>query len=195
MNTKDEKTDNQAAGSVPPGRRFTGVLTAILKSLATVLIIVLLSVQVVELGLLLEKVSALGQPVAREEALRIPTPAASPTPLAEGESETAGMDVEFLTVEADDEGLTLTLEVHQSGPAALFFEQPVLEGEQTYEVDPDSLEEARFALLDAVTRGRAEIELRFTPAPDEGENLTLVFNPDHPVDDPVAPRIEVPVER
>lgn len=137
------ETDNQVAGSSPTGHGMARVLGAILKSLVTVIIIVLLILQVVELGLI---------------------------------------KVEFLAVEADDDGLTLTLEVHQSGPSALFFQQPVLQGKRgkTYELDPDSLEEARFALLDAVTQGQAEIELGFRPATGEKEDLTLVFNPDHP---------------
>jgi|GEM_PF-5886739 len=176
------------------GRRGAGVLAAILKSLVTVLVITLLALQVVELGLILEKVSVLGQLPTQEKAPSLPAPTPTPTPLTGWKSEPAGLEVELLDVKADDDGLTLTLEVRQSGPSALFFEQPVLRGEKTYELDPDSLEKARYDLLDVVARGQAEIELRFTPAPEEGEELTLVFNPNHTGDNPVAPRIEVPVE-
>lgn len=185
-----QKTDEVQKRS---SRSIAGVLGMALKSLATVIIIVLLALQAVELGLILDKVSALE---GRQQSSARPALAASPSPLAEGESETVGVKVELLAVEADDDGLALTLEVHQSGPSALFFQQPTLQGKrgETYELDLDSLQKAKFALLDVVTRGQAEIELCFILSPGEEEDLTLIFNPDHPQDDPVAPRIEIPIE-
>lgn len=84
----------------------------------------------------------------------------------------------------------LTLTVRSSGPQALLFEQPVLAGEFPV---PESLEQARFDLLDLATAGEARIVLEF-PRPSQDPPWLLVFNPGHSLQDVVAPRVEIPVE-
>lgn len=86
--------------------------------------------------------------------------------------------------------VVITLAVRSSGPQALLFEQPVLAGEFPV---PESLEQARFDLLDLATAGEARIVLEF-PRPSQDPPWLLVFNPGHSLQDVVAPRVEIPVE-
>jgi len=100
--------------------------------------------------------------------------------------------VEVTGVERTEEQISVALKVCRSGPAALLFYDPILVDEEgnDYQVTSESLDEAKFDLM-----GReAETELVFTPAPPEGAKLTLVFNPQSYETNPVAPRIEVPIE-
>jgi len=88
------------------------------------------------------------------------------------------------------ETVLITLTVRSSGSAALLFDTPTLDGGYP---TPESLEQARFDLLDLATGGRAQITLEF-PRPAGGPPWTLVFNPLHTPENQVAPRIEVEVE-
>lgn len=93
--------------------------------------------------------------------------------------------------------LEVDLTVQFSGPADLLYLLPIVQGAKgtTYAVTPESLKAARLAFLDLTTRGQATARLVFQPAPSAQEALTLVFNPEMPSDDVVAPRIEVVLRR
>ena len=82
----------------------------------------------------------------------------------------------------------ISLTVQASGPQALLFDTPTLDGEYP---TPESLEQARFALLD-LTGGQAQISLEF-PRPASGPPWMLVFNPMHTPENQVAPRVEVKI--
>jgi hypothetical protein len=92
--------------------------------------------------------------------------------------------------------LRVGLTVQFSGPADLLYQPPVVVDTQgtAYRVTPESLKAARFALLDLTTAGQAAAAFVFEPAPGAGA-LTLVFNPEMPAGDAVAPRIEVPLRK
>lgn len=92
--------------------------------------------------------------------------------------------------------LRVGLTVQFSGPADLLYQPPVVvDGAgATYRVTPDSLKAARFAMLDLTTSGQAAAIFVFEPAPGDGA-LTVVFNPEMPTEDVVAPRVEVPLRK
>lgn len=92
----------------------------------------------------------------------------------------------------DGGALTIALEAKQR-PGDLLFEPPVLRvGGKDYPPTADSMEAARFALLDAITDGRASAEFVFAEAPESGRGL-LVFNPSSRESSIVDPKIEVEV--
>ncbi len=93
--------------------------------------------------------------------------------------------------------LRVGLTVQFSGPADLLYQPPIVRDAQgaTYRITPDSLKAARFALLDLTTAGQASGVFVFEPAPAAQGALTLVFNPEMPVGDVVAPHIEVPLRK
>lgn len=92
--------------------------------------------------------------------------------------------------------LVLTVTVRASGVGELLYEPPVVtDGSHEIPATGESLEKARFAFLDLVTKGLATARLEFSPAPDSGRRLTLVFNPSQRPEDPLTPRVEVPVPR
>jgi hypothetical protein len=93
--------------------------------------------------------------------------------------------------------LRVGLTVQFSGPADLLYQPPVVVDAQgtTYRVTPASLKAARFAWLDLTTAGQAAAVFVFEPAPPAQDTLTLTFNPEMPVGDVVAPRIEVPLRK
>lgn len=102
---------------------------------------------------------------------------------------TAPIDVEIDEVKQRENTVVIGFTVTQSGPRALFFDAPELDGRHP---TADSLEQAQFALLDTVAGGEASIELEF-PLPQGGAPWTLVFNPGHESGDYVAPRVEMEV--
>ncbi|HEY77198.1 MAG TPA: hypothetical protein G4O00_13660 [Thermoflexia bacterium] len=106
-----------------------------------------------------------------------------------------GIQVGIAGVRVLSDTLAMTVTVRSSGAGDLLYEPPVLvdEAGQVYQVTPDSLEEARLAFLDLVTRGQAEAELVFFGAPPKGTRLVLVFNPGQQPGDIIAPRVEVGV--
>lgn len=83
----------------------------------------------------------------------------------------------------------VTLTVRASGPQALLFDTPMLAGEFP---TSESLEKARFDLLDLVAGGQARIVLEF-PRPASDPPWVLVFNPAHTPENTVAPRVEVEI--
>jgi len=91
--------------------------------------------------------------------------------------------------------LTMTVTVRSSGAGDLLYEPPVVVDEtgRTYPPTGESLEAARYAFLDLVTRGQATAELDFAGAPAAGVSAVLVFNPGQQPDDLLAPRLEVPL--
>ena len=89
--------------------------------------------------------------------------------------------------------LDVGLTVQFSGPADLLYQPPIVRGTpgKVYTITPDSLKAARLAFLDLTTGGQATARFTFQPAPAAQEALTLVFNPEMPDRDAVAPRVEV----
>ena len=127
-----------------------------------------------------------GSPLAESHAGGIPSAPAAPP---------EGIQVGIAGVRALSDTLAMTVTVRSSGAGDLLYEPPVVvdEGGRIYPVIPDSLEAARLAFLDLVTRGQAEAELAFSGAPPAGIRLVLVFNPGQQPGDIIAPRVEVPV--
>lgn len=129
----------------------------------------------------------------------LPTP---PARTEERESASGGVSVggKFQVgvggVSVVSDTLVLTVTVRSSGVGELLYEPPVVtDGAREYPATGESLEKARFAFLDLVTKGTATARLEFSPAPDPGGRLTLVFNPGQRPEDPLTPRMEVPVPR
>ncbi len=89
--------------------------------------------------------------------------------------------------------LDVGLTVQFSGPSDLLYQPPIVRGSQgkVYAITADSLKAARLAFLDLTTGGQATARFTFQPAPATQEALTLVFNPEMPDRDAVAPRVEV----
>jgi len=122
-----------------------------------------------------------------------PTPASSwSNPPAGGGT---GPQVGIAGVRVLSDTLAMTVTVRSSGAGDLLYEPPVVvdDGERVYPVTPDSLEAARLAFLDLVTRGQAMATLEFAGAPAAGARLVLVFNPGQQPGDILAPYLEVPV--
>ena len=145
-----------------------------------------------------------------------PLPAPSPTPWWGGEGAVGGatppgveasrtgsapaglpegVQVGIAGVRVLSDTLVMTVTVRSSGAGDLLYEPPVVvdEAGRVYPVTGESLEAARYAFLDLVTRGQAAAELAFAGAPAEGARLTLVFNPNQEPTDILAPRVEVGV--
>lgn len=121
-----------------------------------------------------------------------------PESIAEGRSVPTlpeGIQVGIAGVRILSDTLAMTVTVRSSGAGDLLYEPPVVvDGTgQVYQIVPDSLEVARLAFLDLVTRGQAETELVFFGTPPEGARLVLVFNPSQYPGNVIAPRVEVGV--
>jgi len=149
-------------------------------------------------------------PITEGRSGSVPVAPAEPTPWWGGQAEAEtpaggegasasgvpeGIRVGIAGVRALSDTLAMTVTVRSSGAGDLLYEPPVVvdEGGRIYPVIPDSLEAARLAFLDLVTRGQAEAELAFSGAPPAGIRLVLVFNPGQQPGDIIAPRVEVPV--
>jgi len=89
----------------------------------------------------------------------------------------------------------MTVTVRSSGAGDLLCEPPILaDGEgRVYPITAESLEQARLAFLDLITRGQAQARLAFVGEPGEGARLVLVFNPAQERSNPLTPRLEIPV--
>ncbi len=99
-------------------------------------------------------------------------------------------------VEVVSDTLALTVTVRSGGVAELLYEPPVVtDGSREVPATGESLQAARFAFLDLVTRGVATARLEFSPAPSTDARLVLVFNPNQQPTDPLTPRVEVVVPR
>ncbi len=98
-------------------------------------------------------------------------------------------------VEVLTDSVAMTVTVRAYGAGDLLFEPPILwskEG-QTYPATGDSLEKARIAFLDLVTRGETSARLEFAGRQSPTSGLWLVFNPNQESTSVVAPPLEVPV--
>ncbi len=120
-------------------------------------------------------------------------PEATANPPASGG--TSGPQVGIAGVRTLSDTVVMTVTVRSSGAGDLLYEPPILvDGDgRLYQVSGDSLESARLAFLDLVTRGQATAQLAFSPAPPNGARLSLILNPGQEPGDIIAPRIEVPV--
>jgi hypothetical protein len=90
--------------------------------------------------------------------------------------------------------VVMTVTVRASGSGDLLYEPPELVGGDgnTYPVTSESLERARFAFLDLVTKGQSTTLLVFSGTPAKGERLTLIFNPHQTAADAyLAPLVKV----
>ena len=85
--------------------------------------------------------------------------------------------------------------VRAYGVGDLLFEPPVLVSEEgtVYQITGDSLELARLAFLNLVTRGEASAEFVFSGRLTPTDGLWLVFNPNQEEGNVVAPSLQVPV--
>ena len=94
--------------------------------------------------------------------------------------------------------LVMTVSVSVSGSVRdLLYEPPVLQdasGGRTYPITPDSLERARYAFLDLITRSQATARLEFEGAPGR-DNLWLTFNPNQQTGHTLYPQVRVPVPK
>ena len=98
-------------------------------------------------------------------------------------------------VEVLTDSITMTVTVRAYGAGDLLFEPPLLrsaEG-QIYPATGDSLEQARIAFLDLVTRGETSAHLEFAGRLIPTSGLWLVFNPNQESTSVVAPPLEAPV--
>lgn len=136
-----------------------------------------------------------GEPAASQSAV-----AGEPTPwwggeAGAGQGSQSGPQVGIAGVRWLSDTLAMTVTVRSSGAGDLLYEPPVVvdEAGRVYPADGESLEAARYAFLDLVTRGQAQATLTFAGLPPEGARLTLVFNPDQQPGDLLSPRLEVPV--
>lgn len=117
-------------------------------------------------------------------------PSVSPVPINTTRAEpTQVVQVHVGQVTVLTETVVVSFTVSAGTGAQVLFDTPVLEGEYP---TSDSMEAARFALLDLVTGGQAEASLEF-PRPVAEPPWLLVFNPLHGATDYVAPRVEVEV--
>jgi len=109
---------------------------------------------------------------------------------------TSKPDVRVGGAEILSDTVMMTITARSSGSGDLLYEAPELvDGSgNTYPVTGESLEEARFAFLDLVTKGQVTVQMKFSGTPSESEKLTLVFNPNQTVDKLyVAPKVEARV--
>lgn len=89
----------------------------------------------------------------------------------------------------------MTITASSSGPGDLLYEAPVLQaGSRTYPIEGSSLEKARYAFLDLVTKGQTSAQLVFTAPPADAE-VWLVFNPGRQPGDAVAPQVRALVPK
>lgn len=149
----------------------------------------------IALGLAVLAIITLGEIAALRRSLGAPSPALPAPPTSEpprAAPQPARVGIGGVAVLSDT--LVLTVTVRMSGAGDLLYEPPVVtDGSQEYAITGESLERARFAFLDLVTKGAATARLEFSPAPDPGRRLTLIFNPGRRPEDPITPRVEVPV--
>ncbi len=118
------------------------------------------------------------------------TPEATPAPTS------ASTQIAIAGVSVLSDTVAMTVTVRSSGSTGdLLFEPPVLQDHtgRTYPVSGDSLEEARIAFLDLVTRGQTMARLEFAGGLAPTPELLLVFNPGHESFDTLAPRVEAQV--
>lgn len=106
--------------------------------------------------------------------------------------------LEMTACAVSSETVSATFAVRSSAPVALFFDPPALsDGENSTPPTPDSLREAQFASLNRITSGYAEFTLVFPTAGLDPNRMawTVVFNPRHGENDPVAPRFSFECRR
>ncbi len=127
------------------------------------------------------------RPVAIGETL-----APLPTTAHEGD-QTAQVAIAHVEVSTDSVAMTVTVRAYGAGD--LLFEPPLLRSAevQTYPVMGDSLEKARIAFLDLVTRGETSAHLEFAGRLSPTAGLWLIFNPNQESTSVVAPPLEAPV--
>lgn len=147
----------------------------------------------IAIGLAVLAVITLGEIAALRRSLGAPPAAlpASPTPEPpRAAPQPVRVGIGGVAVLSDT--LILTVTVRMSGAEDLLYEPPVVtDGSQEYAITGESLERARFAFLDLVTKGVATARLEFSPAPDPRRRLILIFNPSRRPEDPITPRVEV----
>lgn len=101
------------------------------------------------------------------------------------------VQVGIASVYAISDTVVMTVTVSSFGPGDLLYEPPVLQvGNRNYPITGESLEKARFAFLDLVTKGQASTQLAFT-TPSTSAETWLVFNPNRQLGDVIAPQVRV----
>lgn len=122
----------------------------------------------------------------------------SPPDAGQPVSSNAGKpDVEVAGAEVVSGTVAVTVTVRHSGASDLLYEPPKLTNGsgKTYPITGESMEEARYAFLDLVTKGQVMTQMKFTGSPSSDENLTLTFNPEQEANEEyVAPRVRTKVQ-
>jgi|GEM_PF-3700488 len=127
---------------------------------------------------------------ATSVVLTPPSPPPTPTPTP------SLVLVEILKAEAISDTVKIELKVKCPPTIDLLYEPPILyDGQNSYNVTPKSLGEAKFALLDLVTKGEAQAKLEFTRVITISAPLTLIFNPSQSEKDALTPKVTVMVKK
>lgn len=121
------------------------------------------------------------------------TPVAGATTAPSWGGQATQVGIAGVRVLTDSVAMTVTVRAYGAGD--LLFEPPVLQSDegQVYPVTGASLEEARLAFLDLVTRGEATAHLEFAGRLSPTSGLWLVFNPNQEPSNVTAPPLRVPV--
>jgi hypothetical protein len=119
-----------------------------------------------------------------------------PTPVAEVRSIPTPPPATVVINKAEAISDTVKISFKVSCPATidLLFEPPILsDGTHSYKPTTTSLGEAKFALLDLVTKGEATATLEFQGVTSLTGSISLIFNPNQREGDPISPKVVVPV--
>jgi hypothetical protein len=115
-----------------------------------------------------------------------PTPVSIPTP--------PPATVVINKAEAISDTVKISFKVSCPATIDLLFEPPILsDGTHSYKPTTTSLGEAKFALLDLVTKGEATATLEFQGVISLTGSISLIFNPNQREGDPISPKVVVPV--
>ena len=121
------------------------------------------------------------------------TPVAAVTPASSWGGQTSQVGIAGVTVLTDT--VTMTITVRGYGAGDLLFEPPVLQSDegQVYPITAGSLEQARLAFLDLVTRGEVTVGMEFAGRLTPTDGLWLVFNASQEPTNVTAPPLRVAV--
>ena len=124
---------------------------------------------------------------------RLATPAAAATSASSFGGQTTQVGIAGVTVLTDT--VTMTITVRGYGAGDLLFEPPVLQSDegQVYPITAGSLEQARLAFLDLVTRGEVTVGMEFAGRLTPTDGLWLVFNASQEPTNVTAPPLRVAV--
>lgn len=144
------------------------------------------------------RVVAVAPPLAEADRTPIPKPSLA-LPVSTVQPTTSLISIQtpqvtILSAAWDEKQNVLAVEFEAAQMTGDYlFETPLLRsGSVDYAPSPESLEQARVALLRLVTGGRAKAELVFPITTPSGVG-ELIFNPPSPANSLVNPRVAIPV--